>query len=386
MAVFQVIRCVGKMKKVNIITILDNFNFGTYLQAFATAKTVQDLGYKAEIIAYNRPGTTVWSHYIRSLKTTYNPLKWLARTLYALREASLKKKDLSFVSQYLSSKRYYSFNDLKYDVPIADIYMTGSDQVWTMLLGNAGNNAYFLDFGNSETKRIAYAASFSLPSYPERLMPLLKEQLEKFDAISVREDEGVEICKQAGRNDAVKTLDPTLLLDKDAYLILSNSISTPRNYAFVYSINIRKADEIAWDEICKCADHRCVKLVTTTSSGHFPGREILPNTEYVYATIPEWIAYIHNSEFVATTSFHGVVFCLILNKPFVYFPLGGNGAKGNGRVHSLLSPLGLTNRIYGEKSVEEILRSEINWERVNGLLKINKIDSLKFLDEKLGEQ
>ena len=391
--------------KIGIITFWESTdNYGQVLQAYALQQVLKSMGHEPFQIRYSLKASLSQSFHKTSLVKkilkvllVYQALKTLRieknkeadeACLVMIEKRNFARQFPAFREKYLCSSKlvYNSIEEIKKNPPQADCYITGSDQVWTMLLGNAGNNAYFLDFGNSETKRIAYAASFSLPSYPERLMPLLKEQLEKFDAISVREDEGVEICKQAGRNDVVKTLDPTLLLDKDAYLILSNSISTPRNYAFVYSINIRKADEIAWDEICKCADHRCVKLVTTTSSGHFPGREILPNTEYVYATIPEWIAYIHNSEFVATTSFHGVVFCLILNKPFVYFPLGGNGAKGNGRVHSLLSPLGLTNRIYGEKSVEEILRSEINWERVNGLLKINEIDSLKFLDEKLGEQ
>ena len=390
--------------RIGIITFWEsNDNYGQVLQAYALQQVLKDMGHSPFQIRYSLCASRVnvpRSSFIKKvlkLITIYPLIKSFKRKMskrrddayeMVIEEKNKTRKFIDFREKYICKSEiiYNSLEEIRANPPIADCYITGSDQVWTMLLGNAGNNAYFLDFGNSETKRIAYAASFSLPSYPEKLMPLLKEQLEKFDAISVREDEGVEICKQAGRNDVVKTLDPTLLLDKDAYLILSNSISTPRNYAFVYSINIRKADEIAWDEICKCADHRCVKLVTTTSSGHFPGREILPNTEYVYATIPEWIAYIHNSEFVATTSFHGVVFCLILNKPFVYFPLGGNGAKGNGRVHSLLSPLGLTNRIYGEKSVEEILRSEINWERVNGLLKIYEIDSLKFLDEKLGEQ
>lgn len=391
--------------RIGIITFWESTdNYGQVLQAYALQQVLKNMGHEPFQIRYSLRASLSQEFHKTSLVKKILKVLLVYPALKNLRRKKIKKADEAcramiekkniarqfpaFREKYLSSSKlvYNSIEEIRKNPPKADCYITGSDQVWTMLLGNAGNNAYFLDFGSSETKRIAYAASFSIPSYPEKLMPLLKGQLEKFDAISVREDEGIDICKQAGRNDIVKTLDPTLLLDKDAYLTLSNSVSTPRNYAFVYSINIRKADEIAWDEICKCADHRGVKLITTTSSGHFPGREIFPNTEYVYATIPEWIAYIHNSEFVATTSFHGVVFCLILNKPFVYFPLGGNGAKGNGRVHSLLSPLGLTNRIHGEKSVEEILQSDIDWSKVNRLLEVNGIDSLKFLNENLGQR
>lgn len=387
--------------KIGIITFWESTdNYGQVLQAYALQKVLRGMGHEPFQIRYSLAASQTSERHTSVLRRilkvllVYPMLKAIKRkrnrkndelALEMIEEKNIARNFPEFRKKYLSQSSlvYNSLDEIKANPPVADCYITGSDQVWTMLLSNANNKAYFLEFGSTNIKRIAYAASFSRPSYPEKLMPLLQEQLVKFDAISVREDEGIGICKLAGRNDAVKTLDPTMLLRKNTYTNLTKNIKTPNNYAFVYSINIRKAEEMAWDEICKYAHQHSLKLITTTSSGHFPGREILTDTQYLYATIPEWIAYIYNSEFVATTSFHGVAFCLILNKPFVYFPLGADGAKGNGRVLSLLSFLGLSNRIYGNMKVEAILDSAIDWERVNRLLGEKKLDSLNFLKENL---
>ena len=103
--------------------------------------------------------------------------------------------------------------------PQADCYITGSDQVWAQLLDNINNEGFFLNFGSSQIKRISYAASFAMTSYPQELKKKLKEKLSIFSAISVRESSGVEICKELGYN-VSWVLDPTFLLEQSDYLSL----------------------------------------------------------------------------------------------------------------------------------------------------------------------
>lgn len=376
MAVFQVIRCVGKMKKVNIITILDNFNFGTYLQAFATAKTVQDLGYKAEIIAYNRPGTTVWSHYIRSLKTTYNPLKWLARTLYALREASLKKKDLSFVSQYLSSKRYYSFNDLKYDVPIADIYMTGSDQVWNSFYNHGIDKSFYLDFVPNGKKRIAYAASIGMKNIPIEEQEPMKLLLSKYDMITVREESSIKILSDIGVDtERIKVvLDPTLLLDKKCWERYACKRLVKEQYLLVYSVEDseknKEVAKIAMD-IARLRNLKIIGVYYGGKSTSIPGCD----KNFFYSTPDIFLSLLLYASFVVVSSFHGTAFSVNFMKEFVVV----SPDKFNSRITNLLALLKIENRqVVSAKNDISILKT-LDYENIHRILENERVKSLQIL-------
>ena len=89
-----------------------------------------------------------------------------------------------------------------------------------MLLDNDENQAFYLNFGDKDTKRIAYAASFGRDVYPMELNGKLHDMLAKFNAVSVREKTGINICKKVGIQ-AVDVLDPTLLLSVKEYVRLS---------------------------------------------------------------------------------------------------------------------------------------------------------------------
>lgn len=93
---------------------------------------------------------------------------------------------------------------------------------------------------------------------------------------------------------------------------------------------------------------------------------------------------ILSSKLVVTTSFHGVVFCILFHTPFVYVPLNGKFAKGNSRVLDLLDLLDLQNRIYRPTSnINSIIQSYIDWKSVDDLLKEKQKESLDFLQKSL---
>lgn len=118
------------LKKVSIITIIDNVNFGTYLQALALAKTIENLHFSPHIIDYCRKHQSFNYLLHSNIASTYNPLKWIYRTYNWYKSMQLRKKDKNFLKKYLTKKEYYSFNELAQNPPQADIYVTGSDQVW----------------------------------------------------------------------------------------------------------------------------------------------------------------------------------------------------------------------------------------------------------------
>lgn len=120
------------------------------------------------------------------------------------------------------------------------------------------------------------------------------------------------------------------------------------------------------------------------SSGYIPARELCPDITGLQATIPEWLAYIYNAESIITTSFHGIVFCIKMNKPFLVILINNRNSAGNVRITELLEALGLSDRIFDPSlPVEVQINKSINWKYVNSELKELIKDSCDFLDKNI---
>ena len=283
----------------------------------------------------------------------------------------------------VSEKLYCSLSELQHNPPQADCYIVGSDQVWAHLLDREENTAFYLNFGHEDIIRISYAPSFSYDEYPLHLRNQLAQQLKKFNAISVREKKGVEICKNVGF-DAALVVDPTILLESSSYDKITEIVETTHPYIFIYSINIKDANQIKWEQLKEFAKQNNYDIYATPATGYFPGLELFDNVEYKYATIPQWLAYVRHAELVITTSFHGVVFSILYHKKFVYFPLEGVFGRGNNRVLSLLKLLDLENFTWRPGSIfEDYYKYSVDWARVDTLLFECRKKSAEYLYQNL---
>lgn len=284
----------------------------------------------------------------------------------------------------LSSIIYPNYENLLINPPSADAYVTGSDQVWNYDIHFSETQAFFLQFGESTVKRIAYAPSIGHDSWPEERKEELIHYLSTFDAISLREQSGVNICKQVGFN-ATHVLDPTMLLTKDDYSILlketeNMNIDMSNHYIYIYSLNYLSAQDIDFENIKNYAKEKHLDIKVTPSTGYNIGSELFDDVEYVYATIPQWIQYIAASELVVTASFHGIVFSILYHKNFIFTPLKGEYSHGNARVLELLQNLGLQNFIEdSNKGIQEYIMYKVDWDIVDEKLKKMRKSSYSFL-------
>ena len=381
--------------RIGIITLWQSQdNYGQQLQAWALQEYLRKEGHSPFLIRYDFVGNRRKTPCCRKLVKAfllYPIFRKIKRKFQSKRQAvhveennKLRKFD-EFRQEHLvfSSCKYQSLKELRLNPPVADIYITGSDQVWAQLLDFEDNKAFFLDFGKENVRRISYAASFSMTSYPEKLLPLLKSQLLHFTHVSVREETGVSICESVGIN-AIKVLDPTLLLDKQIYMNLMAGLQHKKPYIFIYSINIASPKEIAWDDLRHYAQTRQDEIVVTTASGYITGQEILDDVSYDYATIPQWLTNMANASLVVTPSFHGIVFSILMETPFIYVPLQGKFSKGNSRITDLLYNLGLDNRILTpQDTYSAIANQPIDWEKVRNKLNTYRAISMQFLKEAL---
>lgn len=303
-----------------------------------------------------------------------------------LRKNDRQRNFDGFREKYIvkSNSTYSDLCQLRNNPPAADCYIAGSDQIWRRPIETEEVTARFLNFGSDNVKRISYAASFGLVVYPAKFIKPLANALQRFDAISVREKSGVSICAQVGMK-AHHVLDPTLLLHATDYASLVEApANTSNGYFFTYQINITNPKEIHWNEILSYTQNKGWHSLSVTSSGFIGGREILTGTTYIYATIPQWLGYIKYAHLVVTTSFHGVAFCIVMHRNFIYFPLKGANAGGNSRVLSLLEDVGLKDKVYKEDhSIPDIIETPINWEKVEQKLDRLRNKSIMFLYENL---
>jgi len=328
-------------------------NYGQLLQCFALQNTLRKLGHKPYLIRYGfHQEFFHWFKKKNLLTKRGRNNTWcqIMRLIYP-KKNTLDRKFDAFRKNYLvkSWRCYNSLVELQRHPPKARCYITGSDQVWAQLLSSDNNRSFFLDFGSAEVKRISYAPSFAMDNYPQELKGKLSEQLKRFDAISVREQSGVRICEDVGY-EAELVLDPTLLLTVPDYERVMDMPCESR-FCFIYHVNVTSKEELHWDAFCeynKASGYRSIASFANPSEK--VDMEILDGAEYVYPTIGEWLGYVKQSEYVLTSSFHGLAFSVLFHKPFVVCLRKESMFAGNDRVMTLLRTLHLENRVVNEAS------------------------------------
>jgi hypothetical protein len=380
--------------RIGIITFWQsNDNYGQLLQCWALQQYLRSKDHDAYLIKYdlarrNKP-KTLWENLLKAL-TIYPLIKYLLhrkekqarnKIIAELNEKNKLRHFDDFRKNMLqiSERDYHSLEELQSDPPVADVYITGSDQVWSQLLNNKENEVFFLNFGNSQVKRISYAASFGMDSYPTKLIKRLSINLRRFNAVSVREDSGVDICQNVGV-ESIKVLDPTMLLKGRDYL---RFITIPKynDYIYIYSLNISTPEQVYYEAITQYAQDEHLSIIVTPGSGRILGAEIFNHAIYDYATIPQWLSNIANAKMVITTSFHGTVFCILMNTPFVYVPLQGKLSNMNSRILGLLKELGLEDRaVENSYQMMSALNGKINWEEVMKKIRPLRDKSMLFID------
>ena len=369
-------------------------NYGQQLQCFALQKYLIGLGHDAYLIKYMPTShIPLWRRIARSVKyrlLVSSEQKEKDRNTKLISERNkllnCRRGFKEFRDKYIKSTEivYRNIKELRNNPPAADIYICGSDQVWNNSLSDPDTAGWFLDFGKPTVKRVSYAASIGRDIDSSEINRFTK-YLKNFIAISVREQKAYALCHQLGFDKSMIVIDPTLLLNSSAYdsiEIDSNGTDVAgKPYVFIYTLNIRTAEEIYWDDFQKIIAKGALLIRSVSSSGYLPARELLPGVHNEQATIPEWLSLIKHSEYVITTSFHGVVFCLLYHKPFYAVLLQNEYSKGNDRIISLLANVGLENRaIASTHDIEIAQYADICWEEIDKKIYQFRKKSIDFLN------
>ena len=375
------------MKQVLILSQPLRCNYGCLLQAFALQKVVKNLGF--EVVTNS---TFLKSKRRLSVKKIYNfslrKAKEVAKIILGYNRLTPQKFKIisqntqKFIDKYINTENIDTITEEQ--INRFDIFIVGSDQVFRKQYSPV--TAYFLETLKDINYKIklAYAASFGtddLSEWTQDEIEICKTLAPKFNAISVREDSGVEIFKRYFDTKAAHVLDPTLLLEKEDYLK-----------------TIDEEDSAIKDNVLMC-----YVLDKTPEKTHIINQiknqigldllEIMPEetfnkntkdiTKCIYPSVSKWLAGFRDASFVITDSFHGTVFSIIFNKPFVCI---ANKERGLSRFTSLLKIFGLENRlIFSPEELSQNLLDTIDYNKVNSIKREWQAMSIKFLQDNINK-
>lgn len=375
--------------KIGILTQPLHNNYGGLLQNYALQTALRKLGHESQTINIKNRENLKFRKYASLLKRTVLKLSGQKVRVRAWPTEEEKEIISKYTQQFI--KKNITTTDLitkKLDEKLIDkysfdAYIVGSDQVWRPKY-SPQMSTFFLDFleNNYGVKKIAFAASFGVDDW-EFTEPQTKEYkrlIKLFNAISVREDTAVELCKKHFGVDAAHMLDPTMLLARNEYISLveKEKIEKSSGNLFTYILDSTNDKNSIIEKI---SNKYNLKAFSVMQPKRFSDIDRNGIDECVFPPVEEWIRGFMDAEFVVTDSFHGTVFSIIFNKPFISI---ANESRGTTRFTSLLKLFQLEDKLVHSLSDFNLTGyKEINWENVNSILEREKTSSIQFLKDHL---
>lgn len=356
--------------RIGIVTQPLEMNYGGILQNWALQQALKRLGHDPITIdAYERFSTP---HYIFNyLRASVHRLIGRHSNLpRRYRGAMRSERTGRFIENHIAKTKVMW--DYKHSVVRKyrlDALMVGSDQVWRRWYSKGHLEDMYLRFAQGlNLKRMAYAASFGVDywEYTEEQTKACAQLLQQFDAVSVREESGIKLCQDFLGVNAVRVLDPTLLLKAEEYVeIIDQEWEADEPYLAVYCLDLSPVKEAFFNQLAKEHGLKVRHFTAGWTSA---------------LTVEQWLAIFSNASMVVTDSFHGTVFSILFGKEFYSL---SNRHRGNSRMYSLLSNLGLDSRIVSDTEPVEPEENNIDWDDVYARLEEQRRLSIEFLENNL---
>lgn len=381
--------------RLSIITLPLRGNYGGMLQAYALQETLKRLGYAPCIADTEEPafsGPRAMQAVARQCR--YGKL---------MRFFGLRMKGKHFRAyQFLMARDFTDrFTErvvlsglapeqrARFFAGVAAC-VVGSDQVWrsNYARGCGGLGFFFLKEAPAEVRArsISYAASFGTDTWGgnEAETAECRGLLRDFRAVSVREHSGTSLCREPlGRDDAVQMPDPTLLAEPADYERIMEAVDEraeplpARPFVVDYILDSTSGKRRLIAAAAKAAAVQDTLALAHDRRGRRDG------SLHPYS-VGLWLRAISEGRLMVTDSFHGCVFSIIFNTPFICIP---NGKRGTSRFESLLRTFGLESRVLSaDASPEDIARlaaTPIDWAKVNAGRAAERERALRFLRESL---
>lgn len=378
------------MRNIGIVTLNGYYNYGNRLQNYALQEVVESLGFDVETIINNNQAFTPKRN---GYHTTLNKLKdksmndiikslnnKISNTYFQkenkISECLRTEIFKEFTTNYIKETNFsISKNNLPNNLSDKySLFITGSDQVWNpdYIYGSSIN---FLTFAEN-TKKIAYAPSFGVSEIPDDLTEKYRKWISDFEYLSVREEEGSNIIYELTGRHAQVLVDPTLLLTKEKWLSIAKAAKNKPEKKYLLTYFLGGIPNSYKSEIKKIAKKNNLQVINL---GDIREKE-------AYRTGPsEFLDYINSCSIFCTDSFHGTVFSILFQRPFIVFEREGLSSSMFSRINTLLKKFDLNSR-----KAENILWKEnifdVDYSLIQKILEEERNEANTYLINALGEK
>lgn len=353
--------------KIEIVTLhSQNNNFGTVLQAYALNYYLTEKGYETETLDYK----PYYSNGANNNKIRIRIM--LTSILFLPYYLKRNKRFNDLIYSVRVSRLYKNYDTLCLSPPAADLYISGSDQIWNPRYLSGQDDTFYLKFTDSD-KKMAFSSSAGIELNNSELNQLY-ENVKDFRYIGVRE----KITeRQLGelRDNVKHVCDTVFLLDRKQYISLESAIIlNSKKYVLVYAMEKSAI-------IDECITYLRESGYEIISVGGFK-KKCDYDRFFRDAGPKEFLYLFHHADFILTSSFHGTAFSLIYNKQFV----STKPVNSKERLLSLLGIVDLENRMIASgKEFEKCINERINYTLVNEKMNSFIEESKNFLDIALKE-
>ena len=315
------------------------YNYGNKLQAYALQRFLKKVfpGSDVQFVSFLNDNFILserffsWKFLRRWLLNRHN-YRELVNTnqIFAdvLKEYNLKK----FTYRYMQKRFEYFINEKLNDV--FDYFIIGSDQIWNPSYGKFSELEAGLKL--EKNKRISYAASIGLNELTNQQAEVLKKALDNTEHISLRENKVSDLVEKITVVRPMVHVDPTMLLSKEEWLEVAKKpywFDYEEKYLFVYCLD--GIPEKAREKINHFSQKYHLRIIDIMDKSNMD----------VYASDPaEFVWLINNATLVITNSFHGSVFSILLETPFLSFNRSDAAVNMNSRIETLANTFGLQSR------------------------------------------
>ena len=394
------------IKRVGIMTLYFNYNYGAVLQAYALQRVISQMGDSERFLGVKFDVKDI--RYLRQIDYTISePQKKVALTT-RLRNLKFKnvinkiqKNFLTKKVELRDKKRKQLFDEFVNNnieeciIPqngninslneLFDIFVCGSDNIWNRHLFDG---RFMLDFVNDEKVKIAYAPGMSTDYLSPSQEIVYKRNTSRLNAISCREKNGAKVLERLLGKEVFIALDPTLLISVEDWKAIERkptSNDIPERYILCYFCENNKytCEHVA--QIEKRTELPIIAVPNMTGHFNLSGKNIIKYTE---AGPCELLYLIKNATYVLTDSFHGTVFAIQYKKQFLSFRRFFDEKNGplNYRVDNLLESANIDSLKIISNSKQDLyerLIAPIDWDAVNSNIVEKRKNSLKFLSDAL---
>lgn len=385
------------MKKVGIITLNGNFNYGNRLQNYALQQIIKNNGYMPETIinvtrvnneVKNECKSNVELFISGDLTMKINII--VNKIIYDFNKINIIKKNIEKKSYKIKCKREEIFkefskkfiNETKFSISANNIpvelvnkynyFIAGSDQVWNPN-DPIVSEINFLTFA-PKNKRLSYAPSFGVSSIDKSNKRRYAEMISGIEKLSVREEEGAKLIKELTGRDAQVVIDPTMLIDKKEWISISkvDKNKPKKKYLLTYFLG-EKSDKTK----------KKIKYIAKTNKLEVVNLASLNDKKYYLAGPCEFIDYVNDASLFLTDSFHGCVFSLMLQTPFIVFYRESQNHNNimNSRIDTFIKKFKLESRKF--ENINKVDLFNYDYEEAYEILEIEKVKSLNYLKNAL---